>query len=81
MYVNFMKNSIIAMRPISVGNQEVERIRTYKLSGVMISDDLQWNTSVEYVISKTAKRLCALKLMKRAAVMPEDMLTVYSRNI
>ena len=31
MYVNFMKNSITAMRPISLGNKEVERVRTYKL--------------------------------------------------
>ena len=44
MYVIFTKNSITAMRPTSIGNQEVERLRTYKLSGVMISDDLKWNT-------------------------------------
>ena len=31
MYVNFMKNSITAMRPISVGNQGAERVRSYKL--------------------------------------------------
>ena len=54
MYVNFMKNSITAMRPISVGNQEVERVTTYK---VLISDDLKWNTHFEYVIAKAAKRL------------------------
>ena len=39
MYVNFMKNSITAMRPITVGNQEVERVGTYKLLGVIIRDD------------------------------------------
>ena len=54
MYVNFMKNSIPAMRPISIGNQNVERVRTYKLLGVIISDDLKWNTEVEYVITKAA---------------------------
>ena len=50
-----MKNSITAMRPISIGNQNVERVRTYKLLGVIISDDLKWNTHVEYVITKAAK--------------------------
>lgn len=44
MYVIFMKNSNTAMQPTGIGNQEVERLRTYKLSGVMISDDLKWNT-------------------------------------
>ena len=81
MYVNFMKNSITAMRPITVGNQEVERVGTYKLLGVIIRDDLKWNTHVEYVIAKAAKRLYALRLLKRAGVMPEDMLKVYTCNI
>ena len=81
MYVNFMKNSITAMRPISVGNQEVERVGSYKLLGIMISDDLKWNVHAEYVIAKAAKRLYALRLLKRAGVMPEDMLKVYTYNI
>ena len=61
MYVNFMKNSITAMRPISVGNQGVERVESYKLLGVIISDDLKWNAHVEYVTAKAAKRLYALR--------------------
>jgi len=36
---------------------EVERVRTYKLLGVIISDDLKWNAHVEYAIAKAAKRL------------------------
>ena len=35
MYVDFMKNSITTLRPISSGNKEVERVRTYKLFGVI----------------------------------------------
>ena len=71
------------MRPISVGNQEVERVGSYKLLGVIISDDLKWNAHVEHVIAnlKAAKRLYALRLLKRAGVMPKDMLKVYTYNI
>ena len=61
MYVNFMKNSITAMRSVSVGNQGVEREGSYKLLGVLISDDLKWNAHVEYVTAKAAKRLYALR--------------------
>ena len=83
MYVKFMKNSrsITAMRHISVGNQEVERVGSYQLLGVIISDDLKWNAHVEYVIAKAAKRLYALRLLKGAEVIPEDMLKVYTCNI
>ena len=49
MYASFMKNSITAMRPISVGNQEVERVGSYKLLGVIISDGLKWNPHVKSV--------------------------------
>ncbi|PFX13095.1 Serine/threonine-protein phosphatase 6 regulatory ankyrin repeat subunit B [Stylophora pistillata] len=62
------------MQPINVGNQEVGRVGTYKLLGVIIRDDLKWNTHVEYVTAKAAKKLYALRLLKRAGVMPEDML-------
>ena len=53
-YINFMKNSVTALRPISVRYKEVERVGTYKLLGVIISDELKWNAYVEYVIVKAA---------------------------
>ena len=81
MYVDFMKNSITTLRPISIGNKEVERVRTYKLLGVIISDDLKWNAHAEYVIAKAAKRLSALRLLKRVGVMPKDILKVYLCNV
>ena len=48
-----VRTSITAMRPIGVGNQEEERVITHKLSGVIISDDLKWNTHVEHVIASS----------------------------
>ena len=41
MYINFMTNSITSLRSICVGYKEVERVGTYKLLGVIISDDLK----------------------------------------
>ena len=46
MYTNFMKHSITALRPISVGHKGVERVPKYKVLGVVISDDLQWNAPI-----------------------------------
>ena len=81
MFINFMTNSITASRPICVEHNEVERVGKYKLLGVIISDDLKWNTHVEYVIAKAAKRLYTLRLLKRAGIMPKDMLKVYLCNV
>ena len=49
----------------------------YKLLGAIISDDLKWNAHVKYVTAKAAKRLYALRLLKRAGVMPKGILKVY----
>ncbi|PFX16123.1 hypothetical protein AWC38_SpisGene19629 [Stylophora pistillata] len=47
-------------------------------SGVIIRDHLKWNPHVEYVTAKAAKKLYALRLLKRAGVMPEDMLEIFT---
>ena len=75
-----MKNSVTALGPTSVGYKEVERVGTYKLLGVIISGDLKWNAQVQYVVTKAAKRLYALRLLKRVGVMPKDILKVYLCN-
>ena len=51
-------NSVTSLRPICVGYKEVERVGTYKLLGVIISDDLKWNAHVEYIIAKAAEIIC-----------------------
>ena len=81
MYINFMRNSVTSLRPICVGYKEVERVGTYKLLGEIISDDFKWNAHVEFVIVKAAKRLFALRLLKRATVMPKDILKLYLSNV
>ena len=74
--INFMTKSVTALRPKSAGYKEVECVGTYKLLGVIISDGLNWNAHIEYVTAKAAKRLYALRLLKRAGVRSKDMLKV-----
>ena len=76
-----MKNLVTALRPINIVYMEVERVRTHKLLGVIISDDLKRNAHVEYVISKAANRLYALRLLKLAGVMPKDLLKVFLSSV
>ena len=48
---------------------------------MIISDDLNGNAHVEFVIAKAAKRSFALRLLKCAGVMPKDILKVYLSNV
>lgn len=74
-----MKNSISAMRP-SVANEEVEWVGTQKLLAVMTSNDLKWNNHIENAIANAIKGLYALRLLKRAEIVLEDILKVYICN-
>lgn len=43
MLINFMQNDNFTTRPIVLGNITLERVTTYKLLGIIISDDLKWS--------------------------------------
>ena len=52
-----------------------------KLLGVYISDDLSWNTHIEYIVSKASKRIYFLKQLKRAGVAPHSIIIIYTSII
>ena len=81
MVINFIANPSIVIRPTCTENQAVETVTTCKLLGVTIREDLKWNSHVDYFIAKVAKRLYALRLLKRACVNPHDILNVYISNV
>ena len=52
--------------PMTVDEQPIEVVKSAKLLGVILSDDLKWNDHVAYIVKKSAKRLYMLRLLKRA---------------
>ena len=54
--------------PLNVNNQLFEVVSAVKLLGVTITQDLKWNTHVENIVQKAAKRIYLLKQLKRADV-------------
>ena len=50
--------------PLTVGGSVIERVVTYKLLGVYISEDLSWNVHIEHIVKKANKRLYALRTLK-----------------
>ena len=47
MVVNFIANPSTVIRPTCTENQAVETVKTYKLLGVTIREDLKWNSHVD----------------------------------
>lgn len=59
----------------------IERVSSYKLLGVIVSNNLSWDEHINFICSKANKRLHFLKLLKRSRMSPEDMLQYYTSII
>ena len=81
MLINFMQIDNFATRPVTLGNNMVECVTTYKLLGVTISINLKWNKHIDYMSKKGLKHLFSLKILKKVAVNREGIVKVYLTTI
>lgn len=65
-----------SFNPIKVDNKDLEVVKTVKILGLVVSNDLKWNAHVDSVLSKSSKRLYFLVQLKRAGV-PEKQLCLF----
>ena len=55
----------------------IQRVSSFKLLGVFVSEDLKWAEHVNFVTSKANSRLHFLKQLKRTGISKDDMLHFY----
>ena len=77
MIINFMQCIPFLLVPLTVGGSVIERVVTYKLLGVYISDDLSWNVHIEHIVKKAKKRLYALRALKKSGLTITQLVQVY----
>ncbi|XP_068749040.1 uncharacterized protein [Montipora capricornis] len=77
MIINFMQCSPFPPVPLTVGSSVIERVLTYKLLGVYISEDLSWNVHIEHIVKKANKRLYALRTLKKSGLTTMQLVQVY----
>jgi hypothetical protein len=63
--------------PVFINNSPVERVVTFKLLGIVISNKLRWDDHVSTIYEKANKRLHYLKLLKRSSVTVDDLVQFY----
>ena len=81
MLINLMQNDNFTTRPIVLGNNTVERITTYKLRGIIISNDLKLSEHIDCISKKASKWLYSLKILKKGDVKRDGILKVYLTTI
>ena len=77
MEINFLKHQCINLQPLVVGDTVAKRVDNYKLLGVYISSDLSWNVHVDFIVKKATKRLCSLRVLRKAGVQQADLVRIY----
>ena len=67
--------------PLTIGNDVIERVKSFKLLGVWIQDNLKWNTHIEEITKLASKRLFYLRECRRANLPSKVGLTCYKTKI
>ena len=70
--VDFRKNQTV-IPPICIGQRPMCRVKTFKLLGLWMHDNLNWETNKEYIIKKATKRLHFLKVLKSYGAPKNDL--------
>jgi len=66
---------------LHLSGNSIERVESFKLLGLMITNTLTWNDNTSLIYSKACKRLHFLKLLKRSGISTTDLLYYYTAVI
>ena len=77
MTIDFLDYNSCTWRPICTGGVVIERVKSFKLLGVFISEDLTWGVHCDYIIKKANRHLYALRTLKKYGLPTLDLITVY----
>ena len=80
MQVSFLKNPLPQL-DITIADVHLERVDSLTLLGVAIQSDLKWDNQVQQMISRAARRLYILSVLKKSGVNANDLVTIYKAYI
>ena len=80
MVIDFRKNKSV-ISPLEVNGHVFERVKSYKILGMWIDDDLKGKTNVKYLVKKASKRLFVLKILSNYNAPMGDLKSFYTSVI
>ena len=66
---------------IQIKNEEVERVKSFKLLGTTCQNDLEWNEHIDQITYKANKRLYHLRQCRKPQLATENGLATYTSKI
>ena len=77
MVINFLKYQPTVIIPIQLNGIVIERVSSYKLLGVIVTNVLSWNEHFDSIHKKATKRLFVLRTLKRVGLGTNDLVFVF----
>ena len=65
------------LMPLLIDGHPVETVRSHKVLGLTIQNNLKWDEHIYEIVSKASKRLHILRVLRRSGIPSADLLTVY----
>ena len=81
MLINSMLYPNFTLIPLLVGNNDTERVSTYKILGVFLDNDLRRNSHVDYIYKKAFERFYSLPILRQAGVDHGSMLKASTSSV
>ena len=66
---------------MSIGENDLEVVKSIKLLGVMFTSDLKWNEHTAYITKKARKRLWFLRRLSKLGASQHTLIDVYDKMI
>ena len=75
--INFSQFQPAPVSELQLVGFAIKRVNSYKILRVHFSDDLTWNTHIDYLFKKANKRLHALRILKKSGVAVDDFVKIF----
>ena len=66
---------------LKINNEEIDVVDELKLLGVMITNDLKWNSNTSYITKKGYKKLWILRRLKSFGATQEELKDIYNKQV
>jgi hypothetical protein len=67
--------------PLTVDEVNIERVKSARILGLTVQDNIKWNEHINNIVKKASKRLYMLRLLKRSNACIDTLITVYTTII
>lgn len=81
MVVDFRRKQGSGYTPLTINDEPVERVSSFKYQGVHLTEDLTWNLQTEHLISVSRQQLYFLRWLRRFKVSTSILKTFYSSAV